>query len=49
MDNWVNQESGWIVEHIDGQYGNISSYSPLVGNRYIKLHSELKKSNESAD
>ena len=42
IDNWINERSGWIVESIDGEYVNISAYSPLVGNTYIELPDELK-------
>ena len=42
IDNWINEEPGWIVESIDGHYLNISACSPLVGSTYIKLPSELK-------
>ena len=42
IDNWTNEGSGWIVESIDGEYVNISAYSPLVGNTYIELPDELK-------
>ena len=31
IDNWINQESGWIAESIEGFYLNVSSYSPLIG------------------
>ena len=44
IDNWINEGSGWIVESIDGEYVNISAYSPLVGNTYIELPDELKNS-----
>ena len=44
IDNWINQESGWIIEEIHNQYLNISSYSPLIGNTYIELPNELKHS-----
>ena len=44
IDNWINEGSGWIVESIDGEYVNISAYSPLVGSTYIELLSELKNS-----
>ena len=44
IDNWINEGSGWIVESIDGDYVNISAYSPLVGSSYIELSSELKNS-----
>ena len=29
IDNWINEESGWIVELIESQYINISAYRPL--------------------
>ena len=29
-DDWINEECGWIVESIDGEYVNVSAYSPLV-------------------
>ena len=35
IDNWINEGSGWIVELIDGEYMNISAYSPLVESTYI--------------
>ena len=41
-DNWINEGSGRIFESIDGDYVNISAYSPLVGNTYIELPDELK-------
>ena len=31
IDNWINKESGWIIESIDGEYVNISAFSPLIG------------------
>ena len=31
IDTWINNESGWIIESIDSQYINISTYRPLVG------------------
>ena len=42
LDNCISHESGWIVESIDGQYLNISSYFPLIGSTYIKLPAELQ-------
>ena len=42
IDNWINEGSGWIVELIESQYINISTYIPLSGSSYIKLPSELK-------
>ena len=43
-DNWVNGGSGWIIESINGEYMNISIYSPLIGSTYIELPSRLKPS-----
>ena len=43
-DNWINKGSGWITESIDGEYVNISAYSPLIGSTYIELPDELKHS-----
>ena len=31
LDNWINEESGWIIELISSQYLNISTYIPLLG------------------
>ena len=42
IDNWINKESGWIVESIEFQYINISTYRPLSGSSYISLPVELK-------
>ena len=41
IDNWVNKGSGWIVDRINGQYLNISKYSPLLGSSYIELPDRL--------
>ena len=43
IDAWINRGSGWIVETIESQYINISTYRPLVGRSYIELPIELKK------
>ena len=29
IDNWINEGSGWIIELIESQYINISTYKPL--------------------
>ena len=42
IDNWINEGSGWIIELIESQYINISTYRPLVGSSYIDLPIELK-------
>ena len=42
IDNWINESSGWIVESIESQYINISTFRPLLGTSYIKLPVELR-------
>ena len=42
IDSWINRGSGWIIESIESQYINISTYRPLVGSSYIDLPIELK-------
>ena len=42
IDNWINEESGWIVELIETQYINFSNYKPLSGSSYVKLLAELR-------
>ena len=42
IDVWINEGSGWIVESIESQYINISTYWPLSGSSYISLHEQLK-------
>ena len=44
IDNWMNHRSGWIIKSIEGFYLNVSSYSPLIGNKYIELPDKLKNS-----
>ena len=42
IDVLINNGSGWIIELIESQYINISTYRPLVGSSYIDLPIELK-------
>ena len=44
IDNWINEGSGWIVELIESQYINISTYRSLSGSSYVKLPAELRSS-----
>ena len=44
IDVWINKGSGWIVESIESQYINISTYRPLSGSSYMNLPVELKSS-----
>ena len=41
-DVWINRESGWIVESIESQYINISTYRPLSGSSYMDLTVDLR-------
>ena len=42
IDYWINEGSGWIIEFIESQYINISTYRPLSGSSDIDLSVELK-------
>ena len=42
IDNWINKGSGWIIELIESQYINTSTYRPLSGSPYMNLPDELK-------
>ena len=45
IDAWINKGSGWIIESLESQYINISTYRPFqltVGSYYIDLPIELK-------
>ena len=43
-DNKINEGSGWIVESIESQYIDISTYRPLSRISYVGLPVELKSS-----
>ena len=42
IDNWINEGFGWIVESIDSQYINISTYWPFLGSSYVILPADLR-------
>ena len=42
IDIWINEGSGWIVESIESQYINISTYRPLSRSSYMNLPAELR-------
>ena len=42
IDNWINERSGWIIELIESQYTNISTYRPLSESSYMDLPIELR-------
>ena len=44
LDNWINEGSGWIIESLNSQYLNISTYIPLLGSSFIELPEELNSS-----
>ena len=44
IDAWITRESAWIIELVESQYVNISTYRPLVGISYLDLPIELKHS-----
>lgn len=42
MENWTQEGSGWIVEHVETLWLNIANYQPLRGGSYIELPTYLK-------
>ena len=42
IDNWINEESEWIIEFVVSQYINISTYRPLSGSSYMDLPIKLR-------
>ena len=42
IDVWINNASGWIIELIESQYINISTYRPLSRGSYMDLPVELR-------
>ena len=42
IDVWINDGTGWIVESIESQSINISTYRPLSGSSYMNLPVELR-------
>ena len=42
IDAWINEGPGWIIELIESQCINISTYRPLSGSCYMNLPVELK-------
>ena len=47
IGDWINEESGWIIESMNGEYVNISIYSPLSGSSYTELLVKLRNSRKS--
>ena len=42
IDAWINNGSGWIIELVESQYINISTYRPLSGSSYMDLPVALR-------
>ena len=42
IDVWINNGSGWIIELIESQYINITTYRPLSGRSCMDLPIELR-------
>ena len=42
IDFWINEASGRIIESIESQYINISTFRPLSGSSYTNLPEELQ-------
>ena len=42
IDNWINEGSHWIIESMNGEYVNISMYSPYIESSFVELLNELK-------
>ena len=40
--NWINEESGSMIESVDAEYVNISNFSPLSASSYTELPNILK-------
>ena len=45
-DNWINESSDWIIESIESQYSNVSTFRPLIQSYYVKLPAELRSPKE---
>ena len=41
---WIKEGSGWVIESVDAEYVNTSTYSSLPGSTYIKLPRRLRRS-----
>ena len=42
IDKWVSEDSGWVIDRIEGHYINVILYKPLNGSSYIELPTELR-------
>ena len=49
IDAWINKESGWIIESIESQYINISTYKTISRNFLHRLANRIKTSKEKVN
>ena len=49
FDPWIDERFGWIVESMEPQHINISTYRPLSGSSYMNLPVELRSSRKFED
>ena len=42
IDKWASEGLGWVINHIDSHYINVTLYKPLNGSSYIELRTELR-------
>jgi len=46
IQKWVSQGSGWVVDHVESHFLNVSKCTPLEGKSYIPLPKELQHHNK---
>ena len=44
IEKWVSEGSGWVINHIDSHYINVTTYQPLHGSSYLELPAKLRNS-----
>ena len=44
IDKWVSEGSGWVIDSINNDCINVTTYKPLHGSNYIELPIELQNS-----
>ena len=42
IDMWLSEGSGWVIDRIDSQFMNVTTYQPLQGSSYVELPTELR-------
>ena len=44
LDIWISEDSGWVIDKIEGLYINVANYEPLSGSSYIPFPKVLNNS-----